>query len=882
MHTSHPSWHRSSLALVRLLLVFTALCLVLNQLDLAFRLARDQTIGQQESFTSLFTSPNLPRSDTLPFLGINADLTNLASEDQVPALDELRAAGFGWVRLRLSWDQVEPAAGEFNWSSADRAVDALTAANLVPVLVLDGSPQWARAPTDGDDNPFAPPATPHTFARFAEAVAMRYGDRVDFYQIWDEPNIAPHWGTQHIEAVSYARLLKAAATTIRDVDPKAFILLAALAPTADRGHLAQDEAYFLNRLYAAGAAPYFDAVAIEPFGFATRPDDPAVDRSTLNFRRTLWIRQAMLDAKDGETPIWIVRYGWNRLPSPLWKRVTPEDQSQFAIDALRMAYNEWPWVMAQGWAAAFPPKQEDATAGFALTPQLAEAFQVWSTKLAPQPRPLPTAAAPLVQWRSIVFWLIAAALLLWRGSVAATRLPWCKWQAMWTNLPAWQQASGWAALLLIYYLAAWLPLILLCWVVAALGFVAQPRVGLALTLVLLPFHDYHKELTWLDQRWYIPPAQAALICLLPAMWLHRFRVLLRDRWLVMAASWVLVMALSATGAWYWPAYWRASFDLVISPVLLFLLIRGWAATRQQRYTFIAMLAAGGVFAAVFGLIGWLQGGGTLADGLRRLTGPTFSPNQTALYLTRTLAITIGLALAVPCREQSRARAQVKAQTRSPNREQWGWTIIACVVALALLLTGSRGALLLGLPAGALVLLSHRNGPLPSRRWLAGWLLVVSVGLMTVAIMWGERLANLSTLAARLEGWQVALALWRDYFVFGVGPEGFWWRFPAYLSLTSEIDPNLRHPHNLWLEFVTSGGLLALAWLLGMLLLIYRWVQSHQDSLTWPQVGLLAGLVAGLAHAQVDAFQALPDLAAWNWVALALLLAPQTSNQKPPP
>jgi hypothetical protein len=32
------------------------------------------------------------------------------------------------------------------------------------------------------------------------------------------------------------------------------------------------------------------------------------------------------------------------------------------------------------------------------------------------------------------------------------------------------------------------------------------------------------------------------------------------------------------------------------------------------------------------------------------------------------------------------------------------------------------------------------------------------------------------------------------------------------------------------------------------------------------------LAAGLAHGQVDAFQALPDLAAWNWVTLALLLA----------
>src|SRR5690606_1475765 len=119
---------------------------------------------------------------------------------------------------------------------------------------------------------------------FAEAVAIRYGDRIRYYQIWDEPNIAPHWGTHHIEAASYARLLKAAATAIRNSDPDAFILLAALAPTADRGHLAQDEVYFLTRLYAAGAAPYFDAVAIQPFGFATRPDDPTVDRSALNFR----------------------------------------------------------------------------------------------------------------------------------------------------------------------------------------------------------------------------------------------------------------------------------------------------------------------------------------------------------------------------------------------------------------------------------------------------------------------------------------------------------------------------------------------------------------------------------------------------------------------
>ncbi|MEZ4618182.1 MAG: hypothetical protein R2867_22075 [Caldilineaceae bacterium] len=46
------------------------------------------------------------------------------------------------------------------------------------------------------------------------------------------------------------------ATAIRGADPNALILSAALAPTRDRGHTAIDEVYYLQRLYAAGAAPY--------------------------------------------------------------------------------------------------------------------------------------------------------------------------------------------------------------------------------------------------------------------------------------------------------------------------------------------------------------------------------------------------------------------------------------------------------------------------------------------------------------------------------------------------------------------------------------------------------------------------------------------------
>ncbi|MEZ4612401.1 MAG: hypothetical protein R2838_19530 [Caldilineaceae bacterium] len=41
------------------------------------------------------------------------------------------------------------------------------------------------------DNPLAPPVGFADFAAFNLAVAQRYGDRVAFYQIWDEPSVAP-------------------------------------------------------------------------------------------------------------------------------------------------------------------------------------------------------------------------------------------------------------------------------------------------------------------------------------------------------------------------------------------------------------------------------------------------------------------------------------------------------------------------------------------------------------------------------------------------------------------------------------------------------------------------------------------------------------------
>ncbi len=213
------AWPRQALALLRLTLLYGILCglllaggLLLRSLQAAGQLLpdmADKTVGTG-----------------LPFAGVNVD-PQVASGPQSgrqrrETLAALRRGGFGWVRLRFDWADLEPQPGAYAWTTTDAWIDDAVREGLAPLVVLDGSPRWARAEQDRTpvDNPLAPPADPHDMARFAAAFASRYADKVRYYQVWDEPNIAPHWGSRWIEPVAYAQLLKTVAPAMRAGRPR--------------------------------------------------------------------------------------------------------------------------------------------------------------------------------------------------------------------------------------------------------------------------------------------------------------------------------------------------------------------------------------------------------------------------------------------------------------------------------------------------------------------------------------------------------------------------------------------------------------------------------------------------------------------------------------
>ena len=312
-------------------------------------------------------------------LGVNVYLEDANDAELRATLADITAVGIDTIKQPFHFRE------EQDWTPADRIMAAAAAESLTVVPLLDGDPQTAFAPPD-----------PTAFAAWAGAFAARYGDQVDSYIIWDEPNLASHWGGGPVNPNDYAALLSAAAAAIRAADAGAAIVAAPLAPTTETGPQNLSETFFLRALYESGAADAFDAVALKPYGFDNGPDDRRVSADTLNFSRAILVRELLLELGDGGTAVWAGNWGWNSLPDDwrgrpsIWGQTSADGQAAWTVAALERAWREWPWMglmFLENWtpgAAADDPRWGFSIAGRPAANALAD----W---LAAQP---PDVAAP--------------------------------------------------------------------------------------------------------------------------------------------------------------------------------------------------------------------------------------------------------------------------------------------------------------------------------------------------------------------------------------------------------------------------------------------------------------------------------------------------------
>lgn len=186
-----------------------------------------------------------------------------------------------------------------------------------------------------------------------------------------------------------------------------------------------------------------------------------------------------------------------------------------------------------------------------------------------------------------------------------------------------------------------------------------------------------------------------------------------------------------------------------------------------------------------------------------------------------------------------------AVTATRRVAQLAWAAGAAVMAMAVVVTGSRGAWM-GAAVGAIILgVRLRN----RRRVLTALLLGIALSAALVASPLGQPVRSRMRWfvedpagGSRLYLWRDSLRLAASHPLLGVGPDAFGLAFAPVESLGLSLavrDFYVESPHNVFLDYLTSAGLPALIAFAALALLALRTSDTF----------LLAAFVSGLVAAQ---------------------------------
>jgi hypothetical protein len=236
------------------------------------------------------------------------DLLTQSAAVQVQQLEAMKAMGVTSVRLEANWYWGEPESGTFNWAPLDGVVASIQQVGLSADLLIDGSPPWASV-SGTQSTQYAQPASSAQFATWAGAVAARFGPKgVNYFEIWNEPNLAVFWQPKP-DPAAYTADLKAAHAAIKSADPSAVVLSGGLAPAENDG-TNYDPRTFLQDMYADGAEGSFEELGFHPYSYPDSPDTVTTWSGWSMMSDTSpSLRSIMAANGDSGKKIWITEYG---------------------------------------------------------------------------------------------------------------------------------------------------------------------------------------------------------------------------------------------------------------------------------------------------------------------------------------------------------------------------------------------------------------------------------------------------------------------------------------------------------------------------------------------------------------------------------------------
>ncbi|MEW2400066.1 cellulase family glycosylhydrolase [Streptomyces sp. NPDC046862] len=227
------------------------------------------------------------------------------------ALDDAVGVGAKWVRVDLSWNNIQPeSAVNYEWHRFDRVAKAAKAHRLNVVAVIAYTPKWARvAGCTGSQS--CAPADPDTFAGFAKQAAERYAPMgVHTWEVWNEPNIG-FWRPAP-DPARFTELVKVTSRALRSADSKAYVVMGGLAGIkSDSKGNRLSPLDFLTAAAKRGVNKYVDAIGYHPYNFPALPS--ATPGTGTAFERISTVQGNLMAVLDTygtpDLPIWLTETG---------------------------------------------------------------------------------------------------------------------------------------------------------------------------------------------------------------------------------------------------------------------------------------------------------------------------------------------------------------------------------------------------------------------------------------------------------------------------------------------------------------------------------------------------------------------------------------------
>lgn len=312
------------------------------------------------------SKPSSPPSS--PTLGVTIHPLQDPYAHNVPKQIELtRELGAAIVRVDIHWAWIEKdQPGQEHWDAEqigrleDFLEDLSDTTDIEVLAVVLNTPCWASSDPEkacenqkNDYDWRYPPTNPDDYANFLGELVKKYGSRIGYWEIWNEPNFPDFWADPNPEA--YTALLKAAYSTIKRNSPEAVVVGGSLAPFSATPGYPPGPLTFLEGMYAAGANGYFDKLSYHPYTNGNSPVtfDPNWPMSSFAYSIPE-IRNLM--QKYGDTsPIWITELGWTTVPADQCPDcyapslpTTEADQAAYLTKAVEIAY-QWDYVEVLIW-----------------------------------------------------------------------------------------------------------------------------------------------------------------------------------------------------------------------------------------------------------------------------------------------------------------------------------------------------------------------------------------------------------------------------------------------------------------------------------------------------------------------------------------------------